>query len=157
MSVEPGLLDANVLAYAINADAPQHDASRALLEVARDPSVTLYVSSQILCDAARMTGGAWSSQGIIVFGPDYQSALFQVPATGGEPKPVTVKDPARGDNQHVSPAFLPSGKHFLFRITPNKGVWVGSLDSKEVKQVLTGNTNAAYAPRQVQLGLKFVF
>jgi predicted nucleic acid-binding protein len=42
MSVDPGLLDANVLAYAINADAPQHSASRALLDAASDPSVTLY-------------------------------------------------------------------------------------------------------------------
>jgi len=50
MSVEPGILDANVLAYAVNADAPQHAASRILLEAASDPSVRLYVTSQILCE-----------------------------------------------------------------------------------------------------------
>jgi uncharacterized protein len=50
MSVEAGILDANVLAYAINADARQHSASRALLEAARVPSTTLYVTSQILCE-----------------------------------------------------------------------------------------------------------
>ncbi len=50
MSVEPGILDANILAYAVNAEAPQHMASRALLEAARDPSITLYVTSQILCE-----------------------------------------------------------------------------------------------------------
>jgi len=50
MSVEPGILDANVLAYAVNADAPQHAASRALIEAARDPSTRLYVTSQILCE-----------------------------------------------------------------------------------------------------------
>ena len=49
-SVEPGVLDANVLAYAINADAPQHVAARTLLEAARDPSTSLYVTSQILCE-----------------------------------------------------------------------------------------------------------
>ena len=48
--VEPGILDANVLAYAMNADAPQHVASRTLLEAARDPSTRLYVTSQILCE-----------------------------------------------------------------------------------------------------------
>jgi predicted nucleic acid-binding protein len=37
MSVEPGVIDANVLVYA-------------LLEAARDPSITLYVTSQILCE-----------------------------------------------------------------------------------------------------------
>ena len=50
MPVEPGVLDANILAYAVNADAPQHSVSRALLEAARDPSTTLYVTSQILCE-----------------------------------------------------------------------------------------------------------
>jgi predicted nucleic acid-binding protein len=50
MSVDPGVLDANVLAYAVDADAPQHGASRALLDAASDPTVTLYVTSQILCE-----------------------------------------------------------------------------------------------------------
>lgn len=50
MSVESGVLDANVLAYALNVDAPQHEASLALLEAASDPAVTLYVTSQILCE-----------------------------------------------------------------------------------------------------------
>jgi len=50
MSVDPGVLDANVLAYAVDAEAPQHAASRALLDAAIDPSVTLYVTSQILCE-----------------------------------------------------------------------------------------------------------
>lgn len=50
MSVEPGLIDANVLVYAMDADAPQHAASRALLDAARDTSAALYVTSQILCE-----------------------------------------------------------------------------------------------------------
>jgi predicted nucleic acid-binding protein len=50
MPVEPGLLDTNILAYAIDADASQNAASRALLEAARDPSVRLYVTAQIICE-----------------------------------------------------------------------------------------------------------
>jgi predicted nucleic acid-binding protein len=50
MPFEPGLVDANVLVYAIDADAPQHTTSRTLLEAARDGFATLYVSSQILCE-----------------------------------------------------------------------------------------------------------
>jgi predicted nucleic acid-binding protein len=50
MLVEPGIVDANVLAYGINVDAPQYTASRALLDAARDPSTTLYVTSKILCE-----------------------------------------------------------------------------------------------------------
>jgi len=50
MPVEPGIVDTNVLVYALDADAPQHTASRTLLETARDRSTTLYVTSQILCE-----------------------------------------------------------------------------------------------------------
>jgi len=50
MSIEPGVLDANVLAYAVDVTARQHVASSALVEAASDPSVTLYVTSQILCE-----------------------------------------------------------------------------------------------------------
>jgi hypothetical protein len=48
MSVEPGVVDTNVLVYALDADAPQHAAARALLESGRNPASTLYVTSQIL-------------------------------------------------------------------------------------------------------------
>ncbi len=47
MSVEAGIVDANILIYAINSDAPQHAASRALLEAALEGPVKLYVTSQI--------------------------------------------------------------------------------------------------------------
>jgi hypothetical protein len=51
MSVEPGIVDTNVLVYALDADAPQHAAARALLEAARaDAPATLFVTSQILCE-----------------------------------------------------------------------------------------------------------
>jgi predicted nucleic acid-binding protein len=50
MSVEPGIIDANVLVYSMDADAPQHAASRALPEAARNPLATLYVTPQILCE-----------------------------------------------------------------------------------------------------------
>ena len=45
-----GLVDANVLVYAMDADAPQHAASRALLEAARANSITLFVTSLFHCD-----------------------------------------------------------------------------------------------------------
>jgi predicted nucleic acid-binding protein len=50
MSVEPGIVDTNVLVYALDADAPQHEAARALLEAAREASTTLFMTSQILCE-----------------------------------------------------------------------------------------------------------
>jgi predicted nucleic acid-binding protein len=51
MSLEPGIIDANILVYAVVSEAPQNGVARALLDAARlDPNVTLYVSSQILCE-----------------------------------------------------------------------------------------------------------
>jgi toxin-antitoxin system PIN domain toxin len=50
MSVESGVVDANILVYAVDAEAPQHQAARALLDAARDATTTLYVTSQILCE-----------------------------------------------------------------------------------------------------------
>jgi predicted nucleic acid-binding protein len=50
MSVEPGILDANVLVYAFDTNAPQHVASRVLLDAARTGATTLYVTSQVLCE-----------------------------------------------------------------------------------------------------------
>lgn len=67
MPVEPGIVDANVLVYAVNSAALQHAASRALLEAALDPAVSLYVTSQILCEFyslitnPKRTAMAWSS------------------------------------------------------------------------------------------------
>jgi predicted nucleic acid-binding protein len=50
MPVEPGFVDANVLAYASNADDPKYAASRALLEEARAPLTTLYITPQVICE-----------------------------------------------------------------------------------------------------------
>lgn len=50
MPVDPGVLDANVLAYASNADDPRYAVSRALIEEARDPTTTLYVTPQIISE-----------------------------------------------------------------------------------------------------------
>jgi hypothetical protein len=51
--METTTFDANVLAYAYNADDPKYRISRALLEEARDPSSALYVTLQILCEFTR--------------------------------------------------------------------------------------------------------
>jgi predicted nucleic acid-binding protein len=51
MPVEPGIVDTNVLVYALDADTPQHAAARALLDAAReDASATLFVTARIPCE-----------------------------------------------------------------------------------------------------------
>jgi uncharacterized protein len=50
MPAEPGIVDTNILVYALDTAAPQHVAARTLLEAARTEATTLYVTSQILCE-----------------------------------------------------------------------------------------------------------
>lgn len=50
MPIEPGVVDANVLVYAMDASAVQYTASRALVEAGRTRSANLFVTLQILCE-----------------------------------------------------------------------------------------------------------
>jgi serine/threonine protein kinase len=100
-------------------------------------------NSQVLCDAARIVGGTWSKDGIIVFAPDYSMPLMQVSAQGGESKPVEMQG-EHSHKDHRSPYFLPDGRHFLFPW--NNGVWVGSLDSAEIKQIGDLRSPPVYTP-----------
>jgi serine/threonine protein kinase len=96
------------------------------------------------------TGATWNGDGVIVFAPSNRAPLHRVPAAGGAPEPVTALDAARGENSHRFPHFLPDGRHFLFTaraaVRENTGVYVGSLDSKEVKRLLSVLSPAVYAP-----------
>ncbi len=84
---------------------------------------------------------------MILFTPRL-GGLFRVPAAGGTPTPVTDFD-AGSETAHMTPWFLPDGRRFLYLVvsTNFKSVasYVGDLDSKIRRQVLTG-TNAEYAP-----------
>src|SRR5712671_4125026 len=99
-------------------------------------------NSKTLCDAARLTGGTWSTAGVILFGPDYGQPLFQVSAYGGEPQQVTFQEPGEGVHRH--PNFLPDGRHFVFA-RADKGLWSGTLDSRDTKQLVPDNTMGVYA------------
>ena len=108
--------------------------------------------AQTLADASSLsTGGTWNREGVIVFGPGLSSPLFRVPAGGGTATPVTSLDQPRHADFHENPFFLPDGRHFLFLAvnlaqTDDQGVYVGSLDSKDVKPLLRGNSTVAYSP-----------
>jgi eukaryotic-like serine/threonine-protein kinase len=104
-----------------------------------------------LCEAPSGRGGTWSSQGTIVFAPGFQTALMQVPAAGGTPKPATVMDSSKHDS-HRWPYFLPDGKHFLYLAVThgsnrdaNDAIYLSSLDGKENRLLMRTTTNVAYA------------
>jgi Tol biopolymer transport system component len=96
-----------------------------------------------ICDAPEARGGSWGSGNVIVFAPSFGGPLFQVPATGGKPKPVTSVSVSSSNISDRWPSFLPDGKHFLFLNSPygnaadQNEVHLGSLDGGE-QPVLRG-------------------
>ena len=105
-------------------------------------------NAQVLCDAARMTGGSWNSSGVILFEPDYRLRLLQVSAQGGEPQFVRMNVGDNTDERHNNPIFLPDGRKFLFRRVSGEnqlGIWAGSLDSPEITQVVSEHSPFAFA------------
>jgi len=102
-----------------------------------------------ICDAPVGRGGSWGV-GVIVFSPQFSSELFQVPATGGTPVPVTKLTDKF--TTHRWPYFLPDGKHFLYlaanhaaTTTVSTAVFWASLDGKENKLLFNSPSNAVFA------------
>jgi serine/threonine protein kinase/Tol biopolymer transport system component len=106
---------------------------------------------QVICDSIVARGGTWAPSGDIVFAPNDHDVLYRVSASGGTATPVTTLDPAH-EYSHRWPWFLPDGKHFLylaqtFGSAQDRGrIYVGSLDSKERRLVVTANSIALYSP-----------
>ena len=101
--------------------------------------------TQVLCDTAG-EGGTWSGDTIIFAA---QGPLQRTSATGSTPTPVTTIRAGSGD-QHAFPSFLPDGRHFLFYVrserAEDRGIYVGSLDSREVKRVTASDLRGQFAP-----------
>jgi Tol biopolymer transport system component len=113
------------------------------IEIAGGPPITL-------CDAVPGISGAWSPEGVIVFSPAGGTFLQKVSASGGVPTAATV---IQGEETgHARPAFLPDGRHFVYRAIPRpenpKGpVFIGSLDSTAGVRVMDDidSTNVVYS------------
>jgi Tol biopolymer transport system component len=92
------------------------------------------------------SGGAWNSDGTIVFSPSPGRPIFRISAEGGEPSAATRFESPQ--QSHSSPAFLPDGRHFLFfvRGSPEaRGVFIGQLDGLDTKRVFDADAPAVYA------------
>jgi serine/threonine-protein kinase len=101
-----------------------------------------------LCDARIPRGGSWGKDGTIVFTPSAMSGLQRIPSSGGEPRPVTTPDAARGE-RHLYPQILPDGEHVLFDLTDRDrtgGAAVVSLRTGVQKIVADDAPYARYLP-----------
>jgi len=105
---------------------------------------------ETLCDAG-CCGATWNRDGVIVFGSD---ALYRVSAAGGKASPLK----SSGQSGRAAwPWFLPDGRHFLYTSVSSKpgesGIYVGSVESPERKQLLQDRSNAVYARTPAERGL----
>ena len=103
-----------------------------------------------LADAPVPRGGTWNENGVIVFSPNTNEALWRVGAAGGAVSPVTKLDAVAGETSHRVPWFLPDGKHFLYVVwkigTNQVTIRIGSLDSPDVSLLLQdADSSAVYA------------
>jgi len=115
---------------------------------------TLDISSGVvrtLCDAPGSRGATWGTTGIILLSPAVRDVLYQIPAAGGSPTPVTHLDP-KLHTTHRWPFFLPDGQHFLYLATNHSypqaeqnGVYLASLDGKVNRLLVSSLAGAAYA------------
>lgn len=119
--------------------------------------------SETLCDAPLHGGGAWNSDGVILFG-SAAAGIRRVSASGGYVTSVTHVDTVRGDTVHYAPIFLPDARHFLYHIAnpdPAKsGIYLSSLEGREPRQLLSvdaRNVGVALNPADQRTGyLTFV-
>jgi len=117
--------------------------------------VGLSGSPEVICNAEDGRGGSWNRDGVIIFTPRGLSVVYRVSASGGNPTPITTMDPARHENAHYQPYFLPDGHHFLYwsrdvEDLQRSGIQIASLDDNPT---LTGRpllvatpVGAVYAP-----------
>ena len=89
--------------------------------------------------------GTWGSAGTIVVSQDHDGRIYQVPAAGGTPS-LLVDNKSQDARRWIH--FLPDGRRFIFykysEGENNAGIYAGSLDSPEIRQV------AAMPPARAQ-------
>jgi eukaryotic-like serine/threonine-protein kinase len=93
-------------------------------------------------------GGAWSRDGVIVFNNGF-GPLYRVPATGGEPAPLTSLTPPI--IAHTFPSFLPDGDHVLFyaqAVNASEkatGIYVAALATGDARRLVAADSHGVFA------------
>jgi Tol biopolymer transport system component len=106
-----------------------------------------------LCDTRDGRGGTWSASGTIIFQRGWSEGLMKIPGGGGTPVSITTLNEERFDVAHRWPSFLPDGRRFIFFVVSTtsavgsefSGIYLGSLDSAETRQLLTSESRALYS------------
>ena len=107
---------------------------------------------QSLCESAFGNAATWGRDGTILFAEwgGGREGIYRVSAEGGAATQVTSYDRARGELSQAWPVFLPDGRHFLYvsgafgSEKERRSIWVGSLDSRETRRIMTADSRVAY-------------
>ena len=101
---------------------------------------------QVLCDVNESRGGAWSTNGTILFSGT--EGLYRISAQGGQPMLATKV--SEREEAHRWPYFLPDGRHFVFladaATAEDHHIRLGTLDSLEAPILFSAISRIAYAP-----------
>ena len=108
-------------------------------------------SVQALCDlASNNASGSWNADGVMLVSSQGSKGIQRLPASGGEPVPVTTLDPSRKEIAHLWPQFLPDGRHFIYQSqTSDRREWaifIGSLDSAGRRKLVSSEYARFAAP-----------
>jgi eukaryotic-like serine/threonine-protein kinase len=105
---------------------------------------------QTIASVPGFQDASWGSAGVIIFRPGNRQPLFRISASGGEPASLTRLNATLGENSHRGPTFLPDGRRFLFTsrcaTASNNALYLGSLDSPDVRRVMSAQSKALYLP-----------
>jgi serine/threonine protein kinase len=105
---------------------------------------------QTLATTVTPAGGSWNADGTIVYVPNNSGGVFSVSATGGESRLVTPRTTSTLATRY--PQFLPDGRNFLFYVAredESGGIFLGNLDSGEIRRLVGADTAAVYAAGHV--------
>ena len=106
---------------------------------------------QTLADAPQPRGGAWGTDGTILYTPDASSVMLRIPAAGGTPsRAIGDEKTATSLGSPRWPAFLPDGRHFIFfQFAPDTQgggiVHLAALDSQQDTVLVKSDYRAQYA------------
>jgi len=94
-------------------------------------------------------GGAWTADDTIIFAPHFNTALFRIPATGGETTELTSLIEGR-HTSHRWPVLLPDHAHLVYLAvnhntpaSPENEIRVARLDGSSDRPVVPSVANAA--------------
>ena len=109
--------------------------------------------ARVICAAAIIDVPTWHRNGTILFAQT-DVGIFRVPADGGMPTQVTRLDATRREINHLWPAWLPDGRHFIYTATSldahgiraPRTIYVRSVDADDSVMLMRADSRMTYAP-----------